>query len=41
MYLLLTLIGWAIDMMIDQIQRFDVDDIEWDAEVMGGRNEIQ
>ena len=24
----------AIDMMIDQIQRFDVDDIEWDAEVM-------
>ena len=21
----------AIDMMIDQIQRFDVDDIEWDA----------
>ena len=26
----------AIDMMIDQIQRFDVDDIEWDAEVMEG-----
>ena len=24
----------AIDMVIDQIQRFDVDDIEWDAEVM-------
>ena len=36
MYLLLTLIGWAIDMVIDQIQRFDVDDIEWDAEVMEG-----
>ena len=26
----------AIDMMIDQIQRFDVDDVEWDAEVMEG-----
>ena len=26
----------AIDMMIDQIQRFDVDDIEWDVEVMEG-----
>lgn len=26
----------AIDMVIDQIQRFDVDDIEWDAEVMEG-----
>lgn len=26
----------AIDMMIDQIQRFDVDDIEWVAEVMEG-----
>ena len=26
----------AIDMMIDQIQRFDVDDIEWDVEVMDG-----
>ena len=26
----------AIDMMIDQIQRFDVDGIEWDAEVMEG-----
>ena len=24
----------AIDMVIDQIQRFDVDDIEWSAEVM-------
>ena len=24
----------AIDMVIDQIQRFDVDDIEWNAEVM-------
>ena len=26
----------AIDMVIDQIQRFDVDDIEWSAEVMDG-----
>lgn len=26
----------AIDMVIDQIQRFDVDDIEWSAEVMEG-----
>ena len=26
----------AIDMVIDQIQRFDVDDIEWDTEVMEG-----
>ena len=26
----------AIDMVIDQIQRFDVDDIEWNAEVMEG-----
>ena len=26
----------AIDMVIDQIQQFDVDDIEWDAEVMEG-----
>lgn len=26
----------AIDMVIDQIQRFDVDDIEWVAEVMDG-----
>jgi len=26
----------AIDMVIDQIQRFDVDDIEWEAEVMEG-----
>ena len=26
----------AIDMMINQIQQFDVDDIEWDAEVKEG-----
>ena len=26
----------AIDMVINQIQQFDVDNIEWDAEVMEG-----
>ena len=26
----------AIDMMIDKIQRFEPDDIEWDTEVMEG-----